>query len=109
MQVSTASKIVPSPDWFVGVDSVDLCEHDEWLHSKSIDLHPIDAGTDKGFTFTSPNWAEYPFRPIFQITPKFPSHPANSFYYPDMDVLPAIAKITFTRLHVYINVDEADN
>ena len=60
---------------------------------------PIDAGTDNGFTFTSPNWPTVPKAAIFRITNVYPSHPAGSFWYPEKDMLPSIA--TFTFLKVY--------
>ena len=33
LQVSLISKIVPSPDWFLGIDSVDLCDAGRWVDS----------------------------------------------------------------------------
>ena len=32
---------------------------------------PLDAGTDNGFTFTSPNWETEPRGEVFQITNRF--------------------------------------
>ena len=46
------SKLVPSPDWFVGVDSLDLCEAGHLAASVTRDLAPQDGGTDNGVTFT---------------------------------------------------------
>lgn len=44
--------ISPSPDWFVGVSALELCQPDcTWLESKIVDLYPWDAGTDKGTTY----------------------------------------------------------
>ncbi|CAH1257651.1 SPON2 [Branchiostoma lanceolatum] len=96
-KVSFMVKIVPSPDWFVGLDSKDLCQNGKWIDQFSTNLGPWDAGTDKGFTFTSPNWATVPQEPVFQISSKFPNHPANSFYYPNLRKLPALARVTLTR------------
>ena len=79
------SRLIPSPDWFVGVDSLDLCKDGKWMDETDYDLGPIDAGTDRGFTFTAPNWPESPSKPIMKITAQFPNHPANSFYYPRKD------------------------
>uniref|UniRef100_A0A7N6AWQ1 Spondin domain-containing protein n=1 Tax=Anabas testudineus TaxID=64144 RepID=A0A7N6AWQ1_ANATE len=78
-------RIIPSPDWFVGVDSVDLCDGDHWKENV-------------GFTFSSPNFETMPQDRITQITSSFPSHPANSFYYPRLKHLPPIAKITLTKI-----------
>uniref|UniRef100_A0A8D2JHH5 Spondin-2 n=1 Tax=Sciurus vulgaris TaxID=55149 RepID=A0A8D2JHH5_SCIVU len=96
--VSFAVRIVPSPDWFVGVDSLDLCEGGRWKEQASLDLYPHDAGTDSGFTFSSPNFATIPQDTVTEITSSSPSHPANSFYYPRLKSLPPIARVTLVRL-----------
>ncbi|ELR60808.1 Spondin-2 [Bos mutus] len=97
-QVSFVVRIVPSPDWFVGVDSLDLCDGGSWREQVAVDLYPYDAGTDSGFTFSSPNFATVPQDTVTEITASSPSHPANSFYYPRLKVLPPIAKVTLVRL-----------
>ncbi|XP_058157799.1 spondin-2 [Dasypus novemcinctus] len=96
--VSFVVRIVPSPDWFVGVDSLDLCDGDRWKEQAAVDLQPYDAGTDSGFTFSSPNFATIPQAPVTAITASSPSHPANSFYYPRLKSLPPIARVTLVRL-----------
>jgi len=100
-KVSLATKIVPSPDWFVGLDSLELCRSGAFLPSYSGEAFPMDAGTDNGFTFTSPNWETEPRAEVFQITSSFPSHPASSFYYPTLATLPRLAMYTLTRLREY--------
>lgn len=30
--------MVPSPDWFIGVDSLDLCRGNHWIDSIAIDV-----------------------------------------------------------------------
>ncbi len=37
-KVSLISKLVPSPDWFIGIDSLDLCVNSKWLDSISIEV-----------------------------------------------------------------------
>ncbi|XP_057561951.1 spondin-2-like [Hippopotamus amphibius kiboko] len=96
--VSFVVRIVPSPDWFVGVDSLDLCDGGRWREQVAVDLHPYDAGTDSGFTFSSPNFATVPQDTVTEITASSPSHPANSFYYPRLKSLPPIARVTLVRL-----------
>ena len=66
----------------------------------------MDAGTDNGFTFTSPNWPTSPQGSIFRITNVYPDHPAGSFNYPEKPSLPTIAKFTFikVRLQQQLNV-----
>nr|KAF6389040.1 spondin 2 [Myotis myotis] len=96
--VSFVVRIVPSPDWFVGVDSLDLCDGNRWREQVTVDLYPHDAGTDSGFTFSSPNFATIPQDTVTEITSSSPSHPANSFYYPRLKALPPIARVTLVRL-----------
>ncbi|XP_004432263.1 PREDICTED: spondin-2 [Ceratotherium simum simum] len=96
--VSFVVRIVPSPDWFVGVDSLDLCDGDHWREQVAMDLYPYDAGTDSGFTFSSPNFATIPQDTVTEITSSSPSHPANSFYYPRLKSLPPIARVTLVQL-----------
>lgn len=100
-RVSLVSKIVPSPDWFVGVDSFDLCEDGNWVDNVKIQVDPLDAGTDNGLTFTSPNWPTAPQERIFRITANYPSHPAHSFHYPTLTHLPRIATFTITKVKEY--------
>ncbi|KAJ8262476.1 hypothetical protein GJAV_G00166890 [Gymnothorax javanicus] len=96
--LSFIMRIMPSPDWFVGVDSLNLCEKGHWKENVSLDLFPFDAGTDSGFTFSSPNFETIPQEKITEITSSFPNHPVNSFYYPRLKHLPPIARLTLTRL-----------
>ncbi|KAM4622032.1 spondin-2a isoform 1-T1 [Polymixia lowei] len=91
--LSLMVKVIPSPDWFVGVDSLNLCEGGQWKKEVTLDLHPFDAGTDSGFTFSSPNFPTSPPENITRITSQMPNHPANSFYYPRLKDLPPIASI----------------
>ncbi|XP_050690640.1 spondin-1-like isoform X2 [Eriocheir sinensis] len=100
-RVSLVSKIVPSPDWFVGVDSFDLCEDGNWVDNVKIQVDPLDAGTDNGLTFTSPDWPTTPPERIFRITADYPSHPAHSFNYPTLKHLPRIATFTITKEKEY--------
>ena len=62
------SKLVPSPDWFVGLDSLSLCDggSGRFVDSVTVEADPLDAGTDNGFTFTSPNWPTTPPGVIFR-------------------------------------------
>ena len=92
-----ASRLIPSPDWFVGLDSLDLCRGGDWLDQLSVDLDPHDAGTDRGLTFTSPNWVQDPAKPISRINSSYPSHQACSFYYPNITKLPTIARVFISK------------
>ncbi|ERL92060.1 hypothetical protein D910_09382 [Dendroctonus ponderosae] len=97
-RVSLMSKIVPSPDWFIGIDSFDLCVNGNWLDSITIEVDPIDAGTDNGFTFTAPNWPTEPQGEAYRITAQYPAHPAGSFFYPYLKRLPPIATFQFIKV-----------
>ncbi|XP_017769505.1 PREDICTED: spondin-2 [Nicrophorus vespilloides] len=100
-RVSLISRIVPSPDWFIGIDSFDLCVNGNWLDSITIEVDPIDAGTDNGFTFTAPNWPTDPQGVAYRITSRYPAHPAGSFFYPNMKRLPAIGTFQFIKVKEY--------
>ena len=54
---SFTTMIGPSPDWFVGIDSLELCNPADckWIESYQQELFPIDAGTDDGISYLSPN------------------------------------------------------
>lgn len=62
-------KMIPSPDWFVGIDSLNLCEGGQWKQEVTLDLHPYDAGTDSGFTFSSPNFPTSPQETVTKVGP----------------------------------------
>ncbi|KAA0189414.1 hypothetical protein HAZT_HAZT004944 [Hyalella azteca] len=99
--VSVVAKIVPSPDWFVGVDSLDLCVAGHWLNATSLELSPLDAGTDQGLAFTSPSWQLTPADVIKRITNTSPSHPASSFAYPEKPTLPTMASVSIVKIREY--------
>ena len=64
--LSFVSKISPSPDWFVGVDSFNLVNNDNTLVDLiEIDLFAHDAGVDSGTDYTSEDMVEN--NPISQI------------------------------------------
>jgi len=100
-RVSLISKMVPSPDWFIGVDSFNLCVNGKWLDAITIEVDTVDAGTDNGFTFTSPNWPTEPQGVIHRLTSSYPNHPASSFYYKDIKKLPIMASFQFIKVKEY--------
>ncbi|KAK0159297.1 hypothetical protein PV328_010189 [Microctonus aethiopoides] len=99
--VSVMARINPSPDWFIGVDSFQLCVEGNWVDTVTVELDPLDGGTDNGFTFTAANWPTNPQGIAYRITSRYPAHPAGSFYYPNLPRLPPIATLTFTKLKEY--------
>lgn len=66
--VSLVTMIAPSPDWFVGVNSVNLIENGEFVATKTIELKPYDAGTDSGSTYTAIDLDSQPKETIFEMT-----------------------------------------
>lgn len=51
--MSFVTMITPSPDWILGVASLDLClPNCTWIENKVINLYPFDAGTDSGPSYT---------------------------------------------------------
>jgi hypothetical protein len=67
--VSVITMIFPSPDWFLGISNVDMCNPmtGEWREEYSRDLLPYDSGTDNGTSFESPDSASDPRKNIFLI------------------------------------------
>ena len=87
--VSLVSMIAPSPDWFVGVDSINLFENGDFADQKTEILYAYDAGADSGLNYTSPNEPTNPPEPIFFIE-------TSPFKYGDV-VVP-IGTFTFSRI-----------
>ena len=89
--VSLISMIAPSPDWFVGVDSYDLCgSYGKWKDITRMDLRPWDAGTESGQQFTSANIATMPQAFVTIID-------QNSDTVMKADASKPFAKITFEK------------
>jgi len=54
--VTLVSMVAPSPDWFVGVDSLSLQDaNGNFVERLEVPLEVLDAGTDRGVTFFSAN------------------------------------------------------
>ena len=60
--VSLITMIFPSPDWFLGISNVDMCNPvtGKWREEYTRDLFPYDSGTDDGISFESVNNASNP-------------------------------------------------
>jgi hypothetical protein len=65
--VTVVTMIAPSPDWFVGVDSLNLYEDGSFVEEKTVVLYAYDAGTDSGTNYTSPDEQTDPPIPIYKI------------------------------------------
>lgn len=66
--VTLVSMLAPSPDWFVGVNDLDLLEEGDWIDELVIGLAPYDAGTDSGSRYSSADRDTVPREPIAHIT-----------------------------------------
>ncbi len=62
--VSVISMVAPSPDWIVGVNSLELFVDGKWIERQEIELFAYDAGTDSGSGYTSNNDDTNPKEPI---------------------------------------------
>ncbi|CAG9579015.1 unnamed protein product [Danaus chrysippus] len=64
--VSLVTAILPSPDWFLGVSNMEMCDMltGTWAPHLVLNLYPLDAGTDSGLTFGSANDDTMPPQPI---------------------------------------------
>ena len=44
--------VEPSPDWFIGVNSMELCQSDcSWVKKKILNLYAFDAGVRNGILY----------------------------------------------------------
>src|SRR5260221_3813267 len=66
--VTLCSMIAPSPDWFVGVDSLNLIDNGGWVSNNVVTLFGNDAGTDSGVTYASPDQVTVPRGVATQFT-----------------------------------------
>jgi len=87
--VSVVSMIAPSPDWFVGTESLDLFANGVWQEKVVVDLYPYDAGTDSGMSYTSADSATALPKAIFRIT---------GIPFTDGTTVPKLGTFTFTKL-----------
>ncbi|MDK2595771.1 spondin domain-containing protein [Pseudoalteromonas obscura] len=63
--LSVVSMVAPSPDWFIGIDSLLLFNDNQWVDEQTIQLKVYDAGSDSGTTFSA---ADSPTDPQATIT-----------------------------------------
>lgn len=68
--ISLASMVAPSPDWFIGINSLNLrnASDDGWKNSFTMDVFAYDAGTDSGMDYDSANQVSIPVQPISLIS-----------------------------------------
>jgi len=91
-KVSIITMLAPSPDWFIGIDSLDLCDGGKWRESMNITmLPPYDAGTENGTAFSIDNAATNPLVNIFKIT----NDTAGAFNGPNP--IPSLGEFRFVK------------
>ncbi|XP_062507837.1 spondin-2-like [Corticium candelabrum] len=49
--ISASAKLTPSPDWYIGISSINVCDGYFWKDELEFYLQPWDAGTHDGKTF----------------------------------------------------------
>jgi Spondin_N len=62
--VSLVAMLAPSPDWFVGVAALSLCQDAVWVAERRVELFAHDAGTDSGRSYEAPDADTQPREPI---------------------------------------------
>lgn len=71
--ITLVSMVAPSPDWFIGLNSINLRSGNDainngWKDTFSLDVFAYDAGTDDGVDYTSPNSVSNPRVAVSKIT-----------------------------------------
>lgn len=100
--VSLVSKLYPSPDWFVGVSDLELCQtNGHWIDNRTINLYPFDAGTDSGATYTASDQPTIPQEAIRRIKPNNPNDPRSPFYDPENKEMKPLARLFIKRQRLY--------
>jgi hypothetical protein len=86
-RLSFGSMLAPTPDWFIGVSGLDLCEAGAWAVSKTVEAHVYDAGTKDGENFDYGGSYTEPPAAIAQAVKFFPEGtalPAGSITFQKM-------------------------
>ena len=92
----SVSKVLPSPDWVVGVDSLSLCRGSRWLSHLSLHLHLTDLGLLAGVSYQSPVFPES--QPLQRITSNFPDDENSPFFNDDNVGVKPFARLSFYKL-----------
>ncbi|MFG6687694.1 spondin domain-containing protein [Mariniflexile sp. HNIBRBA6329] len=71
--ITLVSMVAPSPDWFIGVNSINLRSgnnsiNNGWKDTFTLDVFAYDAGTDDGTDYASANAVSNPRVGVFKIT-----------------------------------------
>lgn len=96
--VSVISMIAPSPDWFIGADSVSLCVNGQWVENKEVKLFAYDGGSDRGTKFKSKDKKEKKQKKIKAIKGKKNKKSQFSKYFKKK--VPAFGMVTFKLMEM---------
>ncbi|XP_060530886.1 spondin-1-like [Cylas formicarius] len=100
--VTVVSKMIPSPDWVVGVSNFELCQPDgTWKKSRTVNLYPRDVGTDEGVEYTEKKPSSDPEMVVNPISSSFPDDPRSPFYDESGEKMQPIAKLHFKLQKVF--------
>ncbi|XP_068632877.1 spondin-1-like [Battus philenor] len=99
--ISVAVGIHPSPDWFLGVTRIEVCnDNNTWLTEREFDLYPWDAGTDSGVSYESMNIETFPQGAISRV--QMSSYDKNSpFYETDIKDLHPFGRLRIKLVRIY--------
>ena len=64
--VSLVAMVAPSPDWFTGLNDVNLMENGGWTAAKTLELYAWDSGGDDGLTYKAADKDNNPKKPTMQ-------------------------------------------
>jgi len=109
--LTLVSMIAPSPDWFIGVNSLNLRSGNAWRTTITMDLYAIDAGTDSGSDYTSTDADNNEPISIFQgmpITPPFNSNKIGTLTVTLDSVLGIEESLAIENIKVFPNPSQGD-
>ena len=90
-QFSILTMLAPSPDWFVGINNLDLLDGSgNWRQQIVLDLSSYDAGTEEGTGFSLSNAATNPQDVIQDLDTAEPTGALNG--------AGSLARLTLTRI-----------
>lgn len=99
---SLVSKMIPSPDWIVGVSLENLClANCSWVDSRVVDLYPWDLGIRSGLSYNYPGEETMPKESIHRITGCNPDDERSPFYDPTCAPLKPVARLHILKQREY--------
>merc|ERR1719507_401414 len=100
--LSLISKIIPSPDWIVGVSMENPClANGSWVDSRVVDLYPWDAGTDSGLGYHDSGERTMPREAIHRITSCNPDNELSPFFDPTCAPVKPVARLHILKQREY--------